>query len=124
MVPHRDMYAQAASAETGLAYFQVLLVLSEKGRDFDDGGAYVDVGDERRMYEGDCLTGDVIVYDGRSIHGVADIDPMKPLELQRLTGRVVGMASLFRLLQPGADAYGRLSDAANRLYGVDISGGH
>jgi hypothetical protein len=122
MVPHRDMYAQAASAESGLTYFQLLLELTEKGRDFMDGGAYVDVGEERRLYEDDCLTGDVIVYDGRSMHGVADIDPLQPLDLRRFTGRIVGMASLFRLLTPGADGYGRLSQQAERLFGADLSG--
>jgi hypothetical protein len=122
MVPHRDMYAQAASAETGLPYYQVLLELTEKGRDFVEGGAYVDVGEERVLYEDRCLSGDVIVYDGRSIHGVADIDPMLPLDLQRLSGRIVGMASLFRLLAPGAAEYSRLAEKAGQLYGADLTG--
>jgi hypothetical protein len=121
MVPHRDMYAQAASAETGLAYYQVLLELTEKGRDFIDGGAYVDLDEERVSYEEHCRTGDVIVYDGRSIHGVADIDPLRPLDLQSLSGRVVGMASLFRLLAPGAAEYSRLAEKAGELYGADLT---
>ena len=115
------MYAQAAANEAGLGYFQLLLQLTEKGVDFEDGGAYVDVGDERLLYEGSCQTGDVIVYDGRSIHGVADIDPLKPLDLQRFTGRAVALASLFRLLRPGAEDYGRIAGKARDWYGAETA---
>jgi hypothetical protein len=118
MVPHRDMYAQAATIEAGLGYFQLLLLLTQKGRDFEHGGAYVDSGDEvdgrRFEYEAGCLSGDVVIYDGRSIHGVADIDPMQPLELDRFGGRVVAMASLFRTLAPGDSDYGELARSAVR----------
>jgi hypothetical protein len=31
----------------------------------------VDVGDDRLFYEDDCRAGDVVVYDGRSMHGLA-----------------------------------------------------
>lgn len=112
MVPHRDMYSRVATDEAGLRYFQVLLLLSEKGVDYAEGGAYVDVGDERCEFEGDCLAGDVIVYDGRSEHGVADIDPMAPPDLRTLSGRVVALASLFRLLTPGASDYGAMAEKA------------
>jgi hypothetical protein len=101
----------------------VLLELTEKGRDFIEGGAYVDLDEERVSYEDHCQTGDVIVYDGRSIHGVADIDPMLPLDLQRLSGRIVGMASLFRLLAPGAAEYSRLAEKAGQLFGADLTQG-
>jgi hypothetical protein len=118
MVPHRDMYAQAATSEAGLDYFQVILQLTEKGLDFEEGGAYVDVNDERVLYEHACLTGDVVVYDGRSVHGVADVDPMKALDLSRLDGRVVAFVSLFRLLRPGADDYARLGELARDQFGA------
>ena len=59
---------------------------------------------------------DVVVYDGRSIHGVADIDPMSELELQRFTGRVAALVSLFRYLAPDTNAYGAMStDGASRF---------
>ena len=122
MVPHRDMYAQAAAAEAGLSYFQLLLQLTEKGVDFFEGGAYVDLGDDRFMYEEHCLTGDVIVYDGRSVHGVADIDPLQPLDLHRFSGRAVAMASLFRLLRPGSADYRQMAERAVELYGEGADG--
>lgn len=116
MVPHRDMYGQIATADAGLGYYQLLLQLTEKGRDFVEGGAYVDVGEERFSYEEQCLTGDVIVYDGRSVHGVGDIDPMAPLDMQRFSGRAVALASMFRLLRPGSEDYGRMARQARERY--------
>lgn len=120
IVPHRDMYAQVATRDAGLGYFQPLLFLTEKGLDFHDGGAYVDIGDERFCYEEHCRAGDVVVYDGRSIHGVADIDPMADLDLARLSGRVVALASLFRLLAPGAGEYGEMASKAGAMFGPDV----
>jgi hypothetical protein len=117
MVPHRDHYAQAATLAEGLGYFQVLLLLTEKGVDFESGGAYVDVGDKRWLYEDGCRTGDLIVYDGQTMHGVADIDPMASLELTRLTGRVVAMASLFRLFDAGGADYETLARTADTVLG-------
>ncbi len=117
MVPHCDMYAQAATTESGLGYFQVLLLLTEKGVDFHEGGAYVDVGEDRRLYEDGCRTGDVVVYDGRTVHGVADVDPMAPLDLEHLTGRLVALASLFRVLAPGGADYANMARKAQATIG-------
>lgn len=116
MVPHRDMYSQAASAQLGLDYFQLLMPLSRKGVDFLEGGAYVDVDGERFLYEDHCERGDVVIYDGRTVHGVADIDPLQPLELDRFGGRAVAIVSLFRVLSSGTEDYAALSsEAAGRF---------
>lgn len=116
IVPHRDMYAQVATQDAGLGYFQPLLFMTEKGRTFSEGGAYIDVGDERFEYEKFCRVGDVVVYDGRSVHGVADIDPLSDLDLQHFTGRVVALASLFKLLRAGTDEYADMAKRATRLF--------
>lgn len=118
IVPHRDMYAQVATAEAGLGYYQPLLLLTEKGVDFTSGGAYVDVGDDRIFYEDGCRAGDVVVYDGRSIHGVGDIDPLEPLDLVHFSGRAVALATLFKLLVPGKDDYARMAERARDRYGA------
>lgn len=116
MVPHRDMYSQVATTDHGLDYFQVLLLLTEKGTDFHDGGAYVDVGDERVLYEDVCRSGDIVIYDGRSMHGVADIDPLAPLDLTRFNGRAVGLASLFKHLTPGEADYAGMAERARSRF--------
>jgi hypothetical protein len=117
IVPHRDMYAQVATQEMGLAYFQPLLLLTEKGVDFHEGGAYVEIDDERFYYEDYCQAGDVVVYDGRSVHGVADIDPLCDLELASCSGRLVALASLFRHLSGGAAEYAEMANKANAMFG-------
>ena len=118
MVPHRDFFSQAATIETGMGYFQTMLVLTERSRDFDEGGAYVDRGEQRFQYEPFCRTGDVIVYDGNSIHGVADIDPMQDLDLRSFSGRAVAVVSLFRHLD-GTDDYAALSARAAETISLD-----
>jgi len=118
MVPHRDMYSQVATAESGLGYFQLLLLLTEKGTDFHEGGAYVDVGEERVFYEDACRSGDVVIYDGRTMHGVADVDPMEPLDLTQFSGRAAGIVSLFRLLESGGDDYAAMARRAGDLLGA------
>lgn len=118
MVPHRDVYAQTAAADGGRPFFQPLLLLSEKGVDYADGGAYVDVDDERYRYEDHCRAGDIVVYDGRSIHGVADIDPMADVDLVTYSGRVVALVSLYRHLESGGTEYARLNQRAVGTVGL------
>jgi hypothetical protein len=117
MVPHRDMYSRAAVTETGATYVQVFLLMSHKGEDFHEGGAFLERDGRRVYYEDGCQVGDVIVYDGRSVHGVGDVDPMAPLDMTTFSGRVVAFASLYRHLKPGAQDYGQLAGTARRIFG-------
>ena len=119
MVPHRDLYSRAATVEADLGYYQPFLILSEYGDDYRDGGAYIDLGDERIHYETACRAGDVIIYDGRTIHGVADVDPLEPLALDRFSGRVAAFVSLYRHLPPGVESYEDLTRRATARFGVD-----
>ena len=119
MVPHRDMYSRAATVNAELGYYQPFLLLSEKGTDYQEGGAYIDLGEERVHYEGACLAGDVIVYDGRTVHGVADVDPLEPLDLAHFTGRMAAFVSLFKHLAPGEEGYAELTQSAQRSFGPD-----
>ncbi len=121
MVPHRDVYSQLATVESGMGYYQVMLLLSQPDRDFAEGGAYVDHGRRRFHYERFCRAGDLIVYDGNSIHGVADIDPLAPLDLGTFSGRVVALVSLFRHLDGVEDDYARLSARAVEAVGLGES---
>ena len=40
--------------------------------------------------------GDIVVYDGRTVHGVEDIDPKEALDMSTINGRVAGFATLFK----------------------------
>ena len=92
-----------------MGYYQPMLLMSDPGEDFTEGGAYVDRGGQRFHYERFCRAGDLIAYNGNSIHGVADIDPMLDLDLTHFSGRVVALVSLFRHLDGTVDDYARMS---------------
>lgn len=112
MVPHRDMYARLVTTQFGLGYYQVFITLTEQGTDYLHGGAYIESGNERIHFERETAAADVIVYDGRTVHGVADIDPLESLDLGKFGGRVAAFASLYQCLEPGSTAYRRISRQA------------
>lgn len=92
---HRDTTLLDVAAEKNVNFFQLILVLSEKGVNFQNGGAYLDKDGGRYMLEDHVKTGDVLIYDGSSLHGVEEIDPQKTLKLNCLEGRLVALASLY-----------------------------
>jgi hypothetical protein len=93
---HQDAIASTVTEEAGLLKFvQILLLITERGKDFTTGGAFVESNGNKLDLEGECATGDVVVYDGRSVHGVDDIDPHVVPELHSFAGRVVALATLY-----------------------------
>ncbi len=60
------------------------------------------------------MAGDVIIYNGKTMHGVADIDPLENIDFSKLTGRSVAIASLFKVLGKGND-YAQLAQRSRRL---------
>jgi hypothetical protein len=70
--------------------------MSRKGDDYEQGGAFVDIDGERLFIDDESVPGDILVYDGRTIHGVEDIDPLRPLDLTTINGRLAGFATLFK----------------------------
>ncbi|MGH8728015.1 MAG: hypothetical protein ACREV9_07625 [Burkholderiales bacterium] len=101
MAAHIDDVTKRVAMNAGLKdYYQMYLLMSKKGVDFFKGGAFIDRGGRGIEYEAACEIGDIMVYSGRSRHGVADIDPLEPLDLVTFSGRVVAMVTLFAHLQP------------------------
>ena len=117
MSPHRDAFTQLVATEAGLTFVQPFLILSKKGEDYTEGGAFIDCQGKQVYYEDGCEPGDVIVYDGKSIHGVGDVDALAPLDLTVFSGRIVAFASLYRHLTPGQEEYENLVRKAQQLYG-------
>ena len=52
-----------------------LMVLSSKGRDFQEGGVYLEYDGKKYFYEDECDVGDVIITNAQLPHGVELIDP-------------------------------------------------
>lgn len=96
MSPHRDTPVNKVAEDAGLEFVQLILIMSQKGVDYERGGAYIHENGEPFIFEDFCKLGDIAVYNGSSIHGVQDIDPHKPLDLETFSGRVVALAALFK----------------------------
>ncbi len=99
MVDHRDTVLPALYEESGLgSFYQPLVLLSQKGVDFEQGGGFARVGDERISYEDHSQKGDVVIYDTSTIHGVDDVDPHLPFRQDSLAGRMSGLVTMFKKL--------------------------
>lgn len=93
---HTDYVVKDVADEKSTRFFQVVLTMSRKGEHFHQGGAFVDIGDRRICLDDNALMGDIIIYDGRTVHGVEDIDPKSPLDLGTINGRIAGFVTLFK----------------------------
>lgn len=104
---HRDAVIDTVTREAGLRqFFQLVLLVTQKGVDFEEGGAFVTSHGTRLDLEAVAGAGDVLVYDGRSEHGVDDVDPHRTPDLASPAGRLVMLASLYTDMTNGA-AYAR-----------------
>ncbi len=73
----------------------MVLLLTERGTDYHHGGAFATVDGKIVDSEADALSGDVLVYDGNTNHGVADIDPTVTFNANNLRGRAVALATIY-----------------------------
>jgi hypothetical protein len=93
---HTDYVAKDVADEKSACFYQAVLTMSRKGEHFHQGGAFVDIGDRRVCLDDCALMGDIIIYDGRTVHGVEDIDPGAMLDMDTINGRLAGFVTLFK----------------------------
>lgn len=94
---HRDVVLEEAQEKASLKRFlQILVLFTEKGEDFQEGGAFVNHNGKKVDLELTARAGDVIIYSGASLHGVDDIDPFAVADSRRIDGRIVGLVSLYQ----------------------------
>ena len=102
LVSHVDNIVPTVQSKSKLSneYYQPVIVMSKKGTDhdcdFSTGGGFFEVNGERFYYEEVCELGDIIIYSGNTIHGVADIDLHKPFDSRSPDGRFGGFVTLYR----------------------------
>lgn len=102
LVSHRDNVVPIVMKRQGFdSFYQPIMVLSRPGIDFEQGGGFVEVDGERYFFESECQYGDIIIYDGRTVHGVADIDPHLPFRQDSIEGRLAAFATLYKDMQKG-----------------------
>jgi hypothetical protein len=104
MAMHHD-YLPAHATQSLQSYAQVYLPMTQKGVDFETGGAFIEKDGQAIHYEDACSLGDVMVYDGRIEHGVSDVDPNRLLDLDRFGGRVAAFVTLYRDLSAAGETY-------------------
>ncbi|MGB0748642.1 MAG: hypothetical protein ACPGO3_07845 [Magnetospiraceae bacterium] len=111
MGPHRDVVLETVERDSGVEkFYQILLLLTTKGADFERGGAFIDTETGRIDLEAQAGAGDILIYSGRSLHGVEDIDPHRVLRLDRLEGRLVAMVSLYKDMSGEKELFGNYAD--------------
>ena len=92
MATHKDDRGQRVNKKSGLKnYFQILFLMTKKGKDFETGGGYIIKNNKRIIHDDYTDQGDIIIYDGNIEHGVSTIDSYLPLnnDNKRLKGRFV-----------------------------------
>ena len=101
LVSHVDDVVPVVQQAEGInQYFQPVVVMSKKGEgaecDFRTGGGFFDVLGERYYYESHAELGDIVVYSGATVHGVADIDLHKTFDPRICEGRLAAFVTLYR----------------------------
>ncbi len=103
---HRDAVIATVTGDAGVQRFhQLLLLLTSRGQDFTTGGAFLERDGEFLDLEAEFHAGDILIYDGTTMHGVHDIDPHVRPSLDRLDGRLVALVSLYRDMSADTHAY-------------------
>ena len=64
MSAHRDDLVIDAASDVGLGFLQLLLVLSQKGKDYLSGGGFIIKDNKFIDIEEETCLGDIILYDG------------------------------------------------------------
>jgi hypothetical protein len=96
MTLHRDEYFPERLADKDKPFYQLLVLLSRKNTDFFTGGGVV-VGfkGKRVDVEIEGGFGAMILYDGRTLHGVEDVDTDQIIDFSRADGRMVALVNLY-----------------------------
>lgn len=93
---HTDWVTADVAEQSGLPFFQLILVMSKKGKDFTHGGGFVETASGRLYVEEEFELGDIAIYDGRTLHGVEDIDPFDRMDTNSPAGRYAGFVTLYK----------------------------
>ncbi len=96
MLGHTDYVAEETALTQRVPLLQLLLFITQRHVDFEDGGAYLIHNGQTVDVESFAETGDIAIYDGNSFHGVADIDPHLPLNSVDPRGRIVGLVTIYK----------------------------
>ena len=93
---HKDFVVNKVNKKNKIKFYQFILNMSQLGKDFKKGGAYIKKNNQIIYLEKFLKSGDILVYNGTSNHGVYEIDPDHKIEMSKLNGRVILMNSFYQ----------------------------
>ena len=95
MFPHKDTVIPTVVKGFG-KYYQLLMIMTQKGKDFRIGGGTIKYKNKLIEYEDFTKVGDIVIYDSNTEHGVNTIDPHKPFIQRSGEGRYSGLVTLYK----------------------------
>jgi hypothetical protein len=100
MATHKDThFPQVIGARIGKPFYQVCVLLSRKEIDFFSGGGVIYDNEKNKI---DLETaggfGSLILFDGRTYHGVEDVDLDQIIDFSRSDGRLAAFVNLYSVL--------------------------
>lgn len=93
---HKDFVVNKINKKNKIKFYQFILNMSQLGKDFKRGGAYIKKNKKIIYLEKFLKSGDILVYNGSSDHGVYEVDPNHKIEMSKLNGRVILMNSFYQ----------------------------
>jgi len=97
MATHRDThFPQVIDAQIGKPFYQICVLLSRKNTDFFTGGGVIyDIDKQKIDLEEKGGFGSLILFDGRTYHGVEDVDLDQVIDFSRNDGRLAAFVNLY-----------------------------
>lgn len=96
MTIHRDKYFPMKLEEQDKPFYQMLVLLSRKNVDFvTGGGVLITRQGEKIDLETEGGFGSMVLYDGKTPHGVEDVDLDQIIDFSRTDGRLVALVSVY-----------------------------
>lgn len=102
MAKHCDTYFPTIIKEQmGKPFYQVSALLSRKGEHFATGGGFVvDRQGKKIDLETEAGFGTMVIFDGKTPHGVDDVDPDQIINFDRSDGRLAAFVNLYEVRSP------------------------
>jgi hypothetical protein len=97
LASHKDTAAIRTAKNLGLnLFYNFLLIMTKKGKDYKNGGGFVIKNKKIINYEDIAEIGDVVIYNSKTEHGVIDIDSNEFPNLKEKGGRYIALSTLFK----------------------------
>jgi hypothetical protein len=100
MATHKDThFPQVIGAQIGKPFYQVCVLLSRKNTDFFTGGGVIYDNEKQKIdLETEGGFGSLILFDGRTYHGVEDVDLDQVIDFSRADGRLAAFVNLYSVM--------------------------